>query len=235
MEVSIIIPFRSSDYRRQQSFNWVFQRWQHWYPEAEIIVSNPETESFSRSEARNKGVRLAKNDLIIMADADTYCSKQEPLDLLLELVQGREVPWGLPYEIYFNASDECSQYLLKQNPETFEPIETEIGYDHRLTDSISGVYVTRKQDWEECGGLDERFLGWGYEDRAIQLSLDTLIGPHFRMKDSFVIHLWHPAPEENCFGQPYIEQNRALYNRYLWAGGSRSKMEALVSEHASIV
>lgn len=227
MKLSIIVPFKSNEHYRLKSYEWNMARWKAWYPEGEVIsVSKSET-PFNRSAVRNFGAQSASNELLVFADADTFVQSKKSLDLLCELVADREIPWGLPYDVYFNANQECTSYLLKQHEEDYEPSEDEISYDHRLTDSISGVYVVRKQDWVP---MDERFLGWGFEDRAQQMTLDTIVGPHFRIKDSFVVHCWHPAPESECFGQPNIIQNRKLNNRYEAAQGDRQRMLDLIGE-----
>lgn len=226
--ISIIIPYSSNEFHRQKAFEWNIQRWQHWYPEAELIVANYVSKSetgFNRAKVRNVGAEAASGDVLVFADADTFCHKGA-LDRMCDLVSAGLEPWGLPYDTYFNASQECTEYLLKQDP-LYQPVEDEITYDHRLTDSISGVYVVRKSDWIP---MDERFNGWGYEDRAHQILLDTMLGNHARIKHSFVIHCWHPAPESECFGQPMIVHNRKLNARYEEAKGNKHNMQAILDE-----
>lgn len=227
---SIIIPFSSTEPHRLKSFHWNFERWQRWFPNAEIIisnpVSNPET-AFSRSKARNFGAQTATNELLVFADADTFCRK-ESLDRLCALVKDGEVPWGFPAFFYFNASQECTEYLLKQDP-TYQPLEDEIAYDHRLTDSVGGIFVVRKESWELIKGEDERFIGWGMEDRSRAFALDTMVGKHYKIRD-FQTHLYHPASEADCFGQPMIVHNRKLNMRYEAANGDKPRMLELIKE-----
>jgi predicted glycosyltransferase involved in capsule biosynthesis len=93
----------------------------------------------------------------------------------------------------------------------FEPLNPE-QWIHKIT-SWAGLLVLSREAWEKVGGYDEAFIGWGYEDNAFQASLDRRVG-HFDRVDGFVVHLWHPAPVEECFGQPHIKDNQARYEKY---------------------
>ena len=47
--------------------------------------------------------------------------------------------------------------------------------------------------YDQAGGFDPRFVGWGGEDTSLGAALTTLVGPPARLEAS-VWHLWHPGP-----------------------------------------
>jgi hypothetical protein len=86
--------------------------------------------------------------------------------------------------------------------------------------------VMTRSCFEAVGGFDERFIGYGFEDIALALSLETICGPHHRMAGT-IYHLWHPWAE-------FLHQNYPisleLYQRYAAAAGDAARMRALMKE-----
>lgn len=233
MDFSIVIPYRPSGQHRQRSADWNYARWKAWFPDADIVFADSGHAQFNRAASRNAGVEKANHETILFADADTFAPKKFWIDVAVRAQIEKSYSWILPYAVYINANALWSEAILEEDSETFEVLQepAEDLYDHRLTDSISGIFTTTKSAWNEINGEDERFNGWGMEDRARELALDTLCGPHERVLNTFVVHLYHPAPEENCFGQPEIENNRRLHGRYLRASGDKEAMRSLCNEH----
>jgi hypothetical protein len=76
--------------------------------------------------------------------------------------------------------------------------------------------------FEDLGGFDERFRGWGYEDMAFQ-SIIVGLYPWGRVEGD-VIHLWHPRSEERIVkglgritASPEYVLNARLGRRYMVA------------------
>jgi hypothetical protein len=85
--------------------------------------------------------------------------------------------------------------------------------------SWSCCFVVPRAVWDNLGGFDERFKGWGWEDMAFQSVVCGLYG-HERL-DGDVWHLWHPRAEERIRRgtplHPAYVANRMLGRRYMWA------------------
>jgi predicted glycosyltransferase involved in capsule biosynthesis len=82
------------------------------------------------------------------------------------------------------------------------------------------------------GGFDERFRGWGWEDRAFFIACDTLCG-HDRISGP-VRHLWHPrSPEKNPDSSEY-QAGRALCRRYKRAHRDRQAIQGLLNERVAV-
>lgn len=91
------------------------------------------------------------------------------------------------------------------------------------------------------GGMDERFRGWGGEDRAFLMALDHLWGPHQNLPGQ-ILHLWHPriiagegvdtkgkrAEVRAWTGQKELRSNDWLSKMYDSAAGNKEDMYHLV-------
>jgi predicted glycosyltransferase involved in capsule biosynthesis len=95
--------------------------------------------------------------------------------------------------------------------------------------SVGGCIVVSRKAFDYVKGYDDRFIGWGEEDRAFEMSLATLVHPAIRLAGP-IYHLWHPWKEEECFGQPNFMDNRLLCNRYREAINNPDLMGSLIDE-----
>jgi hypothetical protein len=69
-------------------------------------------------------------------------------------------------------------------------------------------------------------VGWGAEDEALAVILDTLLGPHIRLTAPLV-HLWHP-PQETRRHSPAYRANRQQLRRIRQVAGDELAMWAMV-------
>ncbi len=213
MNVSFIIPFRTDNGMREYSFDWNVRRLIHYFPDSEIIIQNSSEEVFSRSEARNKAAVKATHDYIVPLDADTVWNP-ESLDQAIRALE-KGSPWVIAYDTYLAMDHDSTNNVLKGTPDL---IFNEKAYRYEVvqkdTGAVGGFMVLRKDDLFKLGGWDERFVGWGWEDRAFAHAADKVIGPHARIKGA-IYHLWHPCPIEQTIHHPRYQENWSLYNQYV--------------------
>jgi hypothetical protein len=222
--VSLLIPWRGDDPWRLRLKDWVLSRWRALLPQAEICEgSGPADGPFNRSAAINEAFRKSNGTLLIVADADTAASRMGVRDAIEIADLGRPM---LPYTVYFNLKEPETAALLTKPPEV--AINDPQCWEHRLEDSVSGVVVLPRAAFDAVGGFDEQFMAWGHEDRAFALALETLAKPVGRIAEP-IVHLWHPAPENTRFGNPYMKANGARYALYQKARGDTVAMRRLVS------
>jgi hypothetical protein len=226
-ELSIVLPYRFKDARRERIFSWILKRYNSLFPEAEIIVSDSdEDKPFSRSQARNYGVDSVGSKYMLMADADTMPFRPFIEAALTSLYKGSS--WVLPYGVkgYFNLRHPYSDAVLAQSPDVFiTPDKFE--WIHQL-ESWAGQIVMRTESFYEVNGYDERFKGWGYEDNAFQKAMDTIVGPVERIEAGWTAHLWHPEPLDERWRHPLFEQNQQRMHHYHKCYGDRIDMCKLV-------
>lgn len=231
-DVSIVIPYSPSlnDPLRSELFSFVKSWWNFHFQDSPIVTAQSYNEdgSFNRAKSRNLAVKAVETKYMIIADADTICPPSalvKAFDLIRDKIP--YASWVLPYanQNYYNLTDECTKKIISNGIKKELPSETQLIYEHKLQ-SWAGLICLSKSGYEAVGGYDERFIGWGYEDNAFRLALDTLWAPHDRI-DSYCVHLWHAAPEDERFNQPNIHQNRRLYEKYLAAFNHRLAMKNL--------
>jgi predicted glycosyltransferase involved in capsule biosynthesis len=66
--------------------------------------------------------------------------------------------------------------------------------------------------WDEVGGFDERFVGWGGEDNAFWHACTVISGAEPARVPGYAYHLWHPAASNKRDAQ--YRTNRELWRRY---------------------
>lgn len=224
-DVSVVIPWRNDHGQRERILDWNLRRWRLLLPDAEIGTWGHVGDPFNRSRARNEAVANSVGDILVVADADTAMPRRLNLVIAIEWVR-QTGQWCLPYDIYFNLSQEDTERVLASPP------DAELGvpdaWEFRLTDAVSGVIVLPRSSFDLVGGYDESFEGWGFEDRAFVLALETLCGPGKRLPNH-LLHLWHPVGPTDAFGNPAIHENQKRWLQYVKAAGNQRSMSELVA------
>lgn len=229
MKISVLIPFRGNgDVLRDENFGHVWTQWLQFLGEgAEIIIGDsPASAPFNLTTARNNAAKRSKGDVLIFADADTLFQPHCVSEALGMIMRG-EREWVVPYDHYYNATAPWSaSWKARPHPLTHPP-----AFEHDLP-SVSGVLAVSRKAYDEVGGFDERFIGWGWEDLAFTCALGSLFGNLTRVP-GFVVHLYHHRSVAENFGQPNEPANHALYNRYCEVEHDQEAMRALIKEHHS--
>lgn len=223
MSLSVLIPWRKTSPARRRILNWTLARCQALLPEADICMGDSGHDVFNRGASLNLAAATAQGDVLLIVDADTFFHRNQILDAVA-WAQERET-WVLPYDVYMNLDEVTTEQLLVSNPTvTVDPAK--VGADFRLRDSVSGLIVIERKGFNEIGGFDEQFRGWGYEDRAFECAANTLLNPCLRMED-YCYHLAHPPTLR--FDQPQIDFNRVRAEEYRKLVGRPDLMRQLAS------
>jgi len=222
VKFSVIIPYRRAPGRSRLYF-WVLAWWEANFPDAQICVADTADIAFNRGGARNHGVEMSAWDLLCLADADTV-PQVAAVSESLEAVAEREAPWALPYRTYYNLGEEATDRVLRYPVGSSVPEPGTEDVEHTLTDSVAGCVILRRDLFDEVGGYDPRFMGWGGEDVAFARTLDLVAGAR-RRSDSHLCHLWHPIPERSTFDGPQWPANGSLQRRYQAASNAAQVLD----------
>lgn len=220
--LSICIPYRGIDSRREQIFDWICERYRILFPDCQLIVADSDKDKdFNRSEARNNAAKMARNDFLYFADADTL-TYPDQIDYALGCLFRDSAQWVVTQNTYFIANNETTDFILSRSPKTRDDFRDMPMLD-TLRDgvSVAGGYLVTREQYDSVKGFDERFVGWGYEDTAFLMSMETLWDYSLRIKDSYVMHLEHPAIR---FDSPDIGINEQIFKAYQDAQGDREGM-----------
>jgi hypothetical protein len=220
--ISLLIAYKPDGGRRDFLWSLVQLRYAQLMPEVEMCVGTDESELFCKARALNQAARRANGDILVMADAEVIFEPRllEDIPRIID-----RHPWVIPFSNAFRLNREGTDRFIEAGlPEVFGAKDTDIEY----TRFVPGGYmnVMTRACFDQVGGLDERFKGYGFEDVAFALSLDTLCGPHHRMEGT-IYHLWHPWAE---FFHKNYEHSLSLYRRYEAAAGNVEEMTRLIRE-----
>jgi hypothetical protein len=269
--ISLLVPFRCPDQAsvRAMNWRWLERYWRAQLPGAEIVMGQDSIASasgcleppvpFSKCCAVNDAASRAKGDIFVIVDADGYVSASAVLFCAQKIRHALKIGrrrWFVPYRHFYRLtekaaaqvleSDPAHPYILPDPPATSdlqETTDTGVAMGHWYGAMIQ---IVPRQAFEEVGGWDQRFRGWGGEDVAAMRATDTLYWRHSTIPAS-VFHLWHPmlgshSPIANyvdCNHRVWENQIRAgvngrLATRYYAAHGDRKRMRALVDEGKEI-
>lgn len=226
MTFSVLIPWRE-DPARKRILDWVLDRWSGFPGLKEIRLGESPEGDFNRSVALNDAADRAKGDVYVVADADTTYADPDVMRLAIDGVASGVAPWALPYARYYNLREPITERMLAGDTEGAFREPASEDYDHCLLDSVSGIVVVSAQGWERIGGFDERFTGWGHEDRAFASALTAMVGP-CRRYASAVFHLWHPNGLR--FESPGIQERERLAALYRAAEHRPAIMARILAE-----
>jgi len=208
MKLGIVIPWRETP-SRLGPFNYVVDWYKDNFPKAEIFYGNREGELWSPSASRNDGVRLAEAagcDILIVGDADSLAESQA-LHEAVEAAYGDGYVHN-PFNVYKHLDFESTLFYYLNYPD--EKLNGSLHYD-----AVGGIFVCTPKTWWELGGMDEKFLQWGPEDRAFDVAHQVIKGIPFVKHEGMLYSLAHQRQETDPGFHKTHSQNSALFWEYL--------------------
>ncbi|OLO37233.1 hypothetical protein BTR23_13840 [Alkalihalophilus pseudofirmus] len=221
--VSVLIPYKPDNGVRDNLFKWVRSFYENVMPDVELCIGEDHSELFNRSRAINTAAQKASKEIFVIADGDVIYNP-EIIVHAIKLLDKHA--WVIPYRKWLNLDKESTEKILKISPEW--PLPIEVKYKQRGQNPESGVLVLPRKNFNIAGEFDERFKGWGKEDRAFCIAMNTLCGPYKRIEKGFLYHLWHPSTGTK--GNPNYENNNQLYQQYAKCKGNKVKMKSLIKD-----
>lgn len=215
-----LVPRRDGDATRDLTWAWLRAWIGEHLPEFEVFEGHHDDGLFNRSAAINRAAGLADWeradpwDVAIIIDSDVICDPDRVrAGVALALETGRMV---LPFDHRKDLSASGSQSVMEGFAGNWKRF-----VKHTYTSMVSGVVIVSRTLWNEVGGFDEGFVGWGYEDNAFAAACQTFAGgPEIKMPGE-LWHLWHPTATEGKRGTETHARNKARSDLYLRARGDR--------------
>lgn len=208
MDVVVLVPRRSDP--------WRDRLWRYVRTKLEREVDWPVVEGvsdpgpFNRAAAINRAAKQRTWQVAVILDADTVV---DPERLRLGVEEAGRGLLVLPHDNFRSLTRRATNQVLAGR---ILPEEGEVRWVRNETNS-SCLCIGRDL-WDEVGGFDERFRGWGFEDAAFYAACRQLAGA--QRIGGPVHHLWHPRSREKDPGRPDYTRNRELAERYKRAGGN---------------
>lgn len=185
MHVAVLIPRRPDYGRRDQLAEWTQARWGDLHPDFEVIEGHHLEGPFNRSAAINSAAAQADDaDVFVVADCDSFVDAGQLRRAIDRAMSSGQVTFA--YDRFAYLSRSMSDAIMDGFAGDWWP-----GVEWTLAGTCSSMVVIPGDLWRELGGCDEGFVGWGGEDVALSLALQTL-GGGMQREPGEVWHLWHP-------------------------------------------
>lgn len=247
--ISILVPFRADDAGRAATWDWLSRYWVWALPDAELIMGTDDGAVFSKTSAVNRAASLASGDVFVVMDADCYMDAEALTSAAAAIRSSEDRSWWMPYNGFWRIRRAPSERLLESRPEQGVQFHLppapglvqggESAWDHAYTPRRKGALcsVVPAAAFRHVGGMDPRFRGWGGEDTAFSLALDTLWAPRSYNDAHHAAHLWHARIGEGTGsvgrvwrGQAKPGAGRRLREEYQRRSGDARAMRSLVEE-----
>lgn len=214
MSVSVVIPWRSSEFYRVNNLAYVRAWYAAVYPDWEVVVAElPDGGPWVKAVAVHAGVQRAAGDVIVVADGDVITPNVGAC--VDEVADGRAV-WAVPHHAVYRLRPYATEDLWMGRRElpdwrvSFTQLRATIAEVHKGVAGGGSVILPRSL-WANIP-MDARFTGWGQEDLAWGWALTRVHGLPFRPHGP-CYHLWHP-PQPRLSRSTGSLDSKALYARY---------------------
>lgn len=225
----ILVPRRADGGPRDRAWAWARDRWTRYLPEAPVFEGHHDDGPFNRSKAINLAAAEAGEwDVALVIDSDIFIKISNVRKALVTAGKTETVTWA--HRRWRGIKEAWTHRVIADRFDFGPEVERAPSYrddiDVLVADtnpiSWSCCIAIPRSVFDDMGGFDERFEGWGYEDMAFQSMIAGLYG-HERIEGD-VFHLWHPRSEERIVsGRPATTASREyavnalLGRRYMMA------------------
>lgn len=233
MRVVFLVPRRKDGGLRDRLWAFCRAKWEREHPEWRVYEGHHNDGPFNRSAAINEAAHEAGDfDVGVVIDSDVIVDAYKVRDAVALAAETGKVIWAhTQWRGLTPAGTEAVlagyEGDLDRYTEVLNPI------------SWSCCFAIPRAVWNDLGGFDERFQGWGWEDMAWRCAVGMRHGTD-RLPGA-VVHLWHPRSEERAQVRqpngmvsmtPHYLDNCRLGQRYMdaEAAGCHTCMGHLVEE-----
>lgn len=213
----VLVPWRTDGGAREENWGLVEEAtWTGW----QLLVSaEGPAGPFNRSAALNDAYAYSMFgrdvDVVIVADADSMVSEEQ----LARAIHTARITGRLTvaHDRWVNIETHERAAFLAGEPVNERRVRRGAHLRPRLMvrNSVSSMLVIPAALWDEVGGFDDRFVGWGFEDRAFHRMCERTRGGYERIPGP-VWHLDHdrPAADVNRARDRGYRANRDLWAEY---------------------
>lgn len=205
MTVAVLVPRRSDGGHRDRLWTFAEALWLDRHPDWPIYEGQSPEGPFNRSAAINDAARQAGDwTVAVIIDSDII-AHPEAVEAIVEVArQGR---MAVSHTRRVMLSEQMTERVLTGFVGSWEARNQKV-----WTDSCSCCIAVSRSLWDQIGGFDESYVGWGYEDSAFGALAIHHAGPiHF--EPSTLFHLWHPESPDAARKSPVRLANEQRLRR----------------------
>ena len=214
MNVAVCVPYRPADEQRERNWRYVRDWWDGW----DVHTGDSGTEAFSCGSSRNRAAEAAGDwDVAIFTDADVVLGDHAQAEAAVELA-AKTGSFVVAYSVLHYLSPIQTRHVIEDGlPLASSSPTRSVGL------TWINTFAIRRDLWDEVGGYDERFVGYGMEDIAFYHAAGTLGGA--ARNPGPLYHLDHPGRPEDT-----NPANWGLNNLYGYASGDVEAMRKVLAE-----
>ena len=217
MSCTIIIPTYRLSGLRLRNFNFTLDRILAAKPDGVIVVyqgskfpldkikgvryllMDSDSEMVEKSRMINIGVMNSKTQFIWMNDADIVLPFG---DVLVRL--NDNIKFLQPFKRFVHLNKQDTQKFIENKEVTIEKTEFIEGFG-------AGSFVADRVEFMRIGGMDERYVGWGFEDMEFSARVSAFSDAQ-KMNKITGVHLYH-EPEDSNLRNSSNAVNSRLYQK----------------------
>jgi len=176
---------------------------------------------YARPASYNVAAKLSTRPIIMTMDTDVIL-KPEYLEKAIKLLDNEKIGMIIPYNGIVINTDQTIKDKFKENANydillDYVPKQFDILYKEEHTQiqhnrSVGGITIFKKDRYNDFGGYNPNFLGWGFEDNELVCRIKKMgyeIG-RINNKDAWIWHLTHPGTIKN--NHPFYDNNQKINN-----------------------
>lgn len=222
-KVVVLVPRRAGIPERDRLWQFCRDWWESDFPDWPIHEGHHNLGPFNRSAAINTAAAEQRDwDVAIILDTDIIVDPVAVRAAVsLALNTGAMVIGG---HQQIHLTKEGSARIMAGYRGSWEIN----GFRETLyADTCSSCVVVSRKLWDQVGGFDPLFRGWGWEDYAFRYACETVSSTPMLRVSGTMYHLWHPSSTDGALGK---QANKARAERYRLALGDKVAMAALIHE-----
>jgi hypothetical protein len=217
MKVGLVIPWRPQP-TRLYAFEATMARYSDQLHGVTAYYGDTEDEIFNIAGSRNKGCLEAIDDdcdVLIVSDADMFL---EPYTLYKSIEKAAsENVVSLPFTDLMFLSQMGSDELIAGR-ETLHSLRQKPGITV-FQNQIGGAFVLSSSTFRILNGWDERFVGWGFEDLAMNEAHKSILGKDYHRAHGVAGSLYHEDRDKSK-----LEENESRFKEYQSLGLFKEEM-----------
>jgi hypothetical protein len=228
VNIVILVPRRAGFPDRDALWDFCKPWWREQFPDWPIYEGHHDIGLFNRSAAVNEASRLAGEwDVAVLIDSDVLTEPARVRQAIPIAVETGQMV--VPFSVRYNLNGHGTKRILAGDRGSWK------GYIARqFRDQHSSVIVIPRTLWDDIGGFDEGFQGWGMEDSAFAVACEVIAGRKLERLPGEVWHLYHDSPKGEKHGSPSHRRNMARLHLYeqawSYSAADRATIQRLVVE-----
>ena len=221
MKAMLAIPFRGNGGERERILGKTLELLRNLYNWEHVELFDTSHPTFNRAATRNRGVFAAEQygcDVVVVCDADSI-PEQGPLRAAIHSANDGIIHFPFTSVV---------EYPVDRLDELDPALSSARSIGKGWYPSQGGCWVATPKAWWEAGGMDERILHWGPEDRAFLAAYKTLLGDSVRHEGMLV------CVTHGDRGREFDPGDVNIMQQYEHAFGNKERMLEVIASRGPV-